>query len=114
SPVHTIPLCDQTGTPAIAFDGFLHFRSSVISGSASRISARMRARVSSRQSPRSRIRRSVSWGTGFPVARFTPAPGVAIAPAFGGDVALVAVLRGLLALDVSLALVFALAFAIPL
>src|SRR5262249_59781392 len=25
SPVQTIPLCDQTGTPAIAFDGFLHF-----------------------------------------------------------------------------------------
>ena len=53
SPVQTIPWCDQTGTPAIAFDGFLHFRSSIISGSASRISARMRARVSSRQSPRS-------------------------------------------------------------
>ena len=53
SPVQTIPSCDQTGTPAIAFDGFLHFRSSIISGSASRISARMRARVSSRQSPRS-------------------------------------------------------------
>src|SRR5262245_63200951 len=55
SPVQTIPLCDQTGTPAIAFDGFLHFRSSIISGSASRISARVRARVSARQSPRSRI-----------------------------------------------------------
>src|SRR4029077_17669960 len=55
SPVQTIPLCDQTGTPAIEFDGFLHFRSSVISGSASRISARMRARVSSRHPPRSLI-----------------------------------------------------------
>src|SRR5258706_4575111 len=55
SPVQTIPLCDQTGTPAIAFDGFFHFRSSVISGSASRISARMRARVSPRQSPSSSI-----------------------------------------------------------
>src|SRR6185436_4794732 len=54
SPVQTIPSCDQTGTPAIAFDAFLHFRSSIIEGSASRISARMRARVSSRQSPRSR------------------------------------------------------------
>ena len=32
SPVQTIPSCDQTGTPAIAFDGFLHFRSSIISG----------------------------------------------------------------------------------
>src|SRR6266540_2887396 len=51
SPVQTIPACDQTGTPAIPFDGFFHFRSSIISGSASRISARMRVRVSSRQSP---------------------------------------------------------------
>src|SRR5687767_2251690 len=48
SPVQTIPLCDQTGTPAILFDAFFHFRSSVISGSASMISPRMRARVSSR------------------------------------------------------------------
>src|SRR5881396_3508867 len=84
SPVHTIPWCDQTGTPAIAFDGFLHFRSSIISGSASRISARMRARVSSRQSPRSRILASLT-------------PGLAFAPAFGGDRDLVADLRGLLA-----------------
>src|SRR4030095_3623767 len=36
--VQTIPWCDQTG--------FIHFHSSVISGSASRINARMRARVS--------------------------------------------------------------------
>src|SRR6185369_16477285 len=50
SPVQMSPSCDQTGTPAMAFDGFFHFRSSIISGSASRISARMRARVSSRQS----------------------------------------------------------------
>src|ERR1051325_4037712 len=50
SPVQTIPLCDQTGIPAIEFDGFRHFRSSIMSGSASRISDRMRARVSSRQS----------------------------------------------------------------
>src|SRR3954453_1098480 len=50
SPVQTIPLCDHTGIPAIAFDGFLHFRSSIIFGSAFRISARMRARVCSRQS----------------------------------------------------------------
>src|SRR4051794_4707382 len=48
SPVQTIPLCDQTGTPA-GFDGFFHFRSSIIWGSASMISARMRARVSARQ-----------------------------------------------------------------
>src|SRR4051794_18558899 len=60
SPVQTIPLCDQTGIPAIAFDGFLHFRSSIISGSASRISARIRARVSPRHPPRSRIRWSTS------------------------------------------------------
>src|SRR3954462_5542580 len=51
SPVQTIPSCDQTGTPAILFDAFFHFRSSIIAGSASRISARMRPRVSSRQSP---------------------------------------------------------------
>src|SRR5688572_7433930 len=70
SPVQTIPLCDQTGTPAIAFDAFFHFRSSVISGSASRISARMRARVSSRHPP------------------------------ISGDLDLVADLRGLLARDV--------------
>src|SRR5438046_106299 len=74
SPVQTIPLCDQTGTPAIAFDAFLHFRSSVISGSASRISARMRARVSSRHPLGSRI----VWS-------------------MGGDLDLVADLRGLLA-----------------
>ena len=96
SPVQTIPSCDQTGTPAIAFDGFLHFRSSIISGSASRISARMRARVSSRQSPRSRIRWSMSREADF--------PGLAFAPAFGGDFDLVADLRGLLARDVPLAL----------
>jgi hypothetical protein len=89
SPVQTIPLCDQTGTPAIAFDGFLHFRSSVISGSASRISARMRASVSSRHPPRSRIRWSMIREAGFPVV-----------PAFGGDLDLVAALRGLLARDV--------------
>jgi len=50
SPVQMIPWCDQTGTPVIPFEGFFHFRSSIMSGSASRISARMRARVSSRQS----------------------------------------------------------------
>src|SRR5580765_1474150 len=79
SPVQTIPWCDQTGTPAIAFDGFLHFRSSIISGSASRISVRMRARVSWRQS----------------------------APPFHGDLALVADLCGLLARDVAFGLGFA-------
>ena len=34
SPVQTSPPCDHTGIPAIAFDGFLHFRSSIIPGSA--------------------------------------------------------------------------------
>src|SRR3989449_5743444 len=82
SPVQPIPLCDQTGTPAIAFDGFLHFRSSIIPGTASRISARMRVSVSSRQSPGSRV---------FPVAL-----------AFGADLDLVADLRGSLAPDVPL------------
>src|SRR3954466_8040737 len=50
SPVQTSPLCDQVGTPA-GFDGFLHFRSSVISGSASRIRARSRQSSSPLQSP---------------------------------------------------------------
>jgi hypothetical protein len=97
SPVQTIPLCDQTGTPAIAFDGFFHFRSSIISGSASRISARMRSRVSPRHPRRSRIRWSMGREAGFPVA-----------PAFGGDLDLVADLRGLLAGDAPLAFGFAL------
>src|SRR3954471_12643578 len=83
SPVQTIPWCDHTGTPAIAFDGFLHFRSSTIWGSASRISARIRARGSARQSPDS-------------------------VPPFGGDMDLVADLRGLLAREVPFALGFAL------
>src|SRR5213593_612095 len=88
SPVQTIPWCDHTGVP-------LHFTSSVIPGSASRISARMRARVSSRHPPRSRIRWSMSREAGSPVA-----------PGFGGDLALVADLRGLLARDVPLAFGF--------
>ena len=50
SPVQTIPPRDQTGTPAIPLDGFFHFRSSTISGTASKISARIRAKVSPRQS----------------------------------------------------------------
>jgi hypothetical protein len=45
-----MPLCDHTGTPTIPFDGFRHFCSSTISGSAARMSARMRVSVSSRQS----------------------------------------------------------------
>src|SRR5882724_10841949 len=100
SPVQTIPWCDQTGTPAIAFDGFLHFRSSIISGSAFRISARMRARVLSRQSPRSRFGWSMSREAGSP---FRTLIGLAFAPALGGDL-----VRGLLARDVPLAFGFAL------
>src|SRR5437660_12661877 len=103
SPVQTIPLCDQTGTPAIAFDGFLHFRSSVISGSASRISARMRARVSPRHPPRSRIRWSMSREAGFPVIGLASlAPGSAFAPAFGGDLAFVPAFAVFLALAAGL------------
>src|SRR5687767_9039586 len=116
SPVQTTPSCDQTGPS--------HFHSSVIAGSASRISARMRARVSPRHPPRSRIRWSMSREAGFLVARsrlFIPArtapsmgsvpslaPGLAFAPAFGGDLDLVADLRSLLARDVPLAFGFAL------
>src|SRR5205814_200533 len=105
SPVQTIPWCDQTGTPAIAFEGFLHFRSSIISGSASRISARMRARVWPRHPPppllKSRIRWSMSREAG--ASAFVPA----FALASGGDLDLVADLRGLLARDVPLAFSFA-------
>src|SRR5687767_1354434 len=84
SPVQTIPWCDQTGVP--------HFHSSVISGSAFRISARMRARVSPRHPLRSRIRWSMNRE----------------APSMGGDLDLVAGLRGLLACDVPPAFGFAL------
>src|SRR5262249_31598498 len=121
SPVQTIPWCDQTGVP--------HFHSSVIPGSASRISARTRARASPRHPPRSRIRRSMSREAGSPVAGSRPltpagtgaspsafaicglpptrsfdglaslAPGLALVPAFGGDLDSVADLRGLLARD---------------
>ena len=45
----------------------------------------------------------------FPVPRFASAPGLTFAPAFGGDLDLVADLRGLLARDVRLAFGFALA-----
>src|SRR5258706_3997926 len=89
SPVQTIPWCDQTGVP-------IHFHSSVTSGSASRISARMRARVSPRHPPRSRIRWSISREADFPFA-----------PAFGGDFDLGAALRGPLGRDAPLAFGFA-------
>src|SRR3954463_15008324 len=54
SPVQTPPSCDQTGVPPDV--GFSHFHSSWMSGSASWISCRTRARVSPRQSPSSSIR----------------------------------------------------------
>src|SRR5438094_6818070 len=95
SPVQTIPWCDQTGVP-------LHFHSSVISASASRISARMRARVSPRHPPKSRIRWSMSREAGFPVARSRLLIPARTAPTMGGDLDLVADLRGLLARDVPL------------
>src|SRR5688572_9283740 len=44
-----MPSREKVGTPA-GLDGFFHFRSSTIFGSAARISARMRTTVSSRQS----------------------------------------------------------------
>src|SRR5688572_12050029 len=49
SPVQMVPSCDQTGTPA-GLEGFLHFTSSIASGSACLMSARTRASVSLRQS----------------------------------------------------------------
>src|SRR6266446_10707997 len=63
---------------------------------------RTSARVSARQPPRDRIRSSMRREAAFPVARFASAPGLAFAPAFGGDLDLVADLRGLLARDVPL------------
>src|SRR5882724_9256452 len=59
SPVQMMPACDHTGTPAIAFDGFLHFTSSTTSGSACWMSIRIRASVSPRQSLRSLILASI-------------------------------------------------------
>src|SRR5207302_7625119 len=86
SPVQTIPWCDQTGVP-------IHFHSSVISGSASRISARMRASVSPRHPPRSRIRWSMSREAGSPsltlIGLASLAPGLAFAPALAGPLPLV-------------------------
>src|SRR5437660_11605288 len=59
SPVQTIPWCDQAGVP-------IHFHSSVILGSASRTSARMRARVSPRHSPQVADPLVNEPGSGFP------------------------------------------------
>ena len=60
SPVQMIPACSHTGTPNIAFDGFLHFTSSTISGSASLMRLRTRASVSPRQSASAAILASIS------------------------------------------------------
>src|SRR6266446_185765 len=79
----------------------------MMSGSASWMMRRTSARVSARQPPRNRIRSSMRREAAFPVARFASAPGSAFAPAFDGDLDLVADLRGLLARDVPLALGFA-------
>src|SRR5690242_12008052 len=56
-----MPSCENTGVP-------IHFHSSTISGSASWISARMRASVSPRQSPSSLMRWSISLHASFPDA----------------------------------------------
>src|ERR1043166_2790030 len=91
----------------------------------------MGARVSPRHPPRSRIRWSMSWEAGFPVAGSrllildrsarsmgspsrsligfgSLAPGLGLAPALGGGFDLVADLRGLPARDVPLASGFSL------
>src|SRR5688572_22015216 len=46
-----MPLWDQTGTPVMPLDGFFHFRSSTISGSACLMRVRIRESISSRQLP---------------------------------------------------------------
>src|SRR6185369_6384010 len=71
SPVQMIPAWDHTGTPRMPFEGFLHFTSSTISGSASLMSARTRASISSRQSPKSLAFASIRCeGRSSPVACF--------------------------------------------
>ena len=73
SPVQMIPSCSHTGTPSIAFDGFLHFTSSTTSGSACLMRLRTRASVSPRQSPSSLILASISReGESSPFASFEP------------------------------------------
>src|SRR5581483_980832 len=70
-----MPSCSQTGTPSIAFDGFLHFTSSTTSGSASLMRVRTRASVSPRQSPSCSILASISRaGMSCSVRSFAPVP----------------------------------------
>src|SRR5438067_6522436 len=92
-----MPAWDHTGTPH-GFVGLIHLHSSTMSGSTSWMRRRTSARVSARQPPRDRIRSSMRREAAFSFARFASAPGLAFAPAFGGDLDLVADLRGLLAL----------------
>ena len=61
SPVQMMPSCSHTGTPSIAFDGFLHFTSSTTSGSACLMIFRTRASTSPRQSPSAAMRASIRW-----------------------------------------------------
>src|SRR6267378_3884234 len=101
-----MPAWDHTGTPH-GFVGLIHLHSSTMSGSASWMRRRTSARVSARQPPRDRIRSSMRREAAFSFARSASAPALAFAPAFGGDLDLVADLRGLLARDVPLAFGFA-------
>src|SRR5262245_3337454 len=88
SPVQMMPSWDHTGTPAIAFDGFLHFTSSTTFGSASLISLRILLKVAPRQSPRSAILSSTASEADAPSAEpdffmvssyDLPQPGIAAA-----------------------------------
>src|SRR6266542_1434511 len=75
-----------------------------MSASTSWIMRRTSARVSARQPPRSRIRWSMSREAGFPVIGLASlAPGLAFAPAFGGDLAFVPAFAVFLVLAAGLA-----------
>src|SRR4029453_4826891 len=82
--------------------------SSTMSGSASWIMRRTSASVSARQPPRDRIPSPLRRETAFPVGGSPSTRGLSFAPAFGGDLDLVADLRGLLARGVPLVVGFAL------
>src|SRR5213083_1967442 len=101
-----MPAWDHTGTPN-GFVGLIHLHSSTMSGSASWMRRRTSARVSARQPPRDRIRSSMRREAACSFAGCASATGLAFAAAFGGDLDLVADLRGLFARDVPLAFGFA-------
>src|SRR5690349_10663545 len=61
-----MPSLSHTGTPE-GFDGFCHFTVSATSGHASRMSLRMRASASPRQSPRDAILASIRRDGSLPV-----------------------------------------------